>query len=59
LKGKMILSHECENTDFISEQTLALFLEENTIDPLTDILVQSLEETLSILRDEYCFDTVH
>lgn len=55
----MTLSHEYENSDFISEQTLALFLEDNSIDQLTDILVQSLEETLSILRDEYCFDTVH
>ncbi len=55
----MTLSQECENTESISEQTLALFLEDNSIDQLTDILVQSLEETLSILRDEYCFDTVH
>ncbi|WP_354532015.1 hypothetical protein [Pseudorhizobium tarimense] len=53
------MSHEREHSDFISEQTLALFLEDNGIEALTDILVQSLEETLSILRDEYVFDTVH
>ena len=55
----MTLSHEHEHADFISEQTLALFLEDNDVDTITDILVQSLEETLSILRDEYAFDTVH
>ncbi|MCF6369220.1 hypothetical protein [Rhizobium halophilum] len=55
----MTLSHERDNSELISEQTLALFLEDNSMDQLTDILVDSLEETLSLLRDEYCFETVH
>lgn len=55
----MIVSHESENSDLISEKTLALFLDESDGDPLTDILVQSLEETLKILRDEISFETVH
>ncbi|HEX2146031.1 MAG TPA: hypothetical protein VHG11_00045 [Pseudorhizobium sp.] len=56
---KMTLSHDCENTDLVSEQTLALFLEDNSMDALTDILVHSLEETLSVLRDEHCLTTFH
>jgi hypothetical protein len=54
-----IVTHDGEQSELISEQTLALFLEQNDADPLTDILVQSLEETLSILRDEIAFQTVH
>ncbi|MFN7104674.1 MAG: hypothetical protein ACK4N1_18810 [Pseudorhizobium sp.] len=55
----MTVTHDVEHCDMISEQTLALFLEQNDADPLTDILVRSLEETLSILRDEISFDTLH
>jgi hypothetical protein len=55
----MTVTHDGEQSELISEQTLALFLEQNDGDPLTDILVQSLEETLSILRDEIAFETLH
>lgn len=55
----MTVTQDIENAEMISEQTLALFLEQNDLDPLTDILVQSLQETLGILREEVALETLH
>ncbi|MBW6424781.1 hypothetical protein KX729_25330 [Rhizobium sp. XQZ8] len=50
-----------ENTTFgqPSEQTLALFLQENEAEKLTDILVEALYEAFRILEDEIRPETFH
>jgi hypothetical protein len=50
-----------ENTTFgqPSEKTLALFLQENEADKLTDILVEALYEAFRILDDEIRPETFH
>ncbi len=50
-----------ENTTFgqPSEQALALFLQENDAEKLTDILVEALYEAFRILDDESRPETVH
>ncbi|MGK9050956.1 hypothetical protein QTA58_20640 [Neorhizobium sp. CSC1952] len=42
-----------------SEQAIALFLQENDPDRLTDILVEALYEAFRTLEDEIRLDTVH
>ena len=42
-----------------SEQTLALFLQDNDADQLTDILVEALYEAFRILDEEIRPETLH
>ncbi|CDZ49901.1 hypothetical protein [Neorhizobium galegae] len=42
-----------------SEQSLALFLQDNDADKLTDILVEALYEAFRILEDEVRPETLH
>jgi hypothetical protein len=42
-----------------SEQSLALFLQDNDADKLTDILVEALYEAFRILEDEVRPETFH
>ncbi|MCJ9753282.1 hypothetical protein MOV61_21415 [Neorhizobium sp. BETTINA12A] len=42
-----------------SEQSLALFLQDNDADKLTDILVEALYEAFRILEDEIRPGTLH
>nr|CAD6427678.1 hypothetical protein REQ54_03056 [Rhizobium sp. Q54] len=53
------MSRDLDLPAAISEEVLGLFLEDNDLDALTDILVQSLEEALRILRDEIRGDVLH
>ncbi|TCV58548.1 hypothetical protein EDE05_13810 [Neorhizobium sp. R1-B] len=50
-----------ETTSFTqpSEQSIALFLQDNDADKLTDILVEALYEAFRTLEDEIRLDTVH
>ena len=47
------------NTRQPSEQSLALFLQDNDADKLTDILVEALYEAFRILEDEVRPETFH
>ncbi|EUB95556.1 hypothetical protein PMI07_002044 [Rhizobium sp. CF080] len=47
------------NTHPPSEQSLALFLQDNDADKLTDILVEALYEAFRILEDEIRPGTLH
>jgi hypothetical protein len=47
------------NTHQPSEQSLALFLQDNDADKLTDILVEALYEAFRILEDEVRPETFH
>jgi hypothetical protein len=42
-----------------SDQSIALFLQENEADKLTDILVEALFEALRIMKDDVRPGTVH
>ena len=53
------MSDEIETSGEISETALALFLQDNDADQLTDILVAALNDALRILGDEIRFDTLH
>lgn len=53
------MSNENINFGQPSEQTLALFLQENDGDKLTDILVEALYEAFRILDDEIRPETFH
>ncbi len=55
----MTVSRDLDLPYVISEQALGLFLEDNDIEALTDILVESLEEALLILRDEIQEGSLH
>jgi hypothetical protein len=48
-----------ETTHQPSEQSLALFLQDNDADKLTDILVEALYEAFRILEDEVRPETFH
>ncbi|CDZ59429.1 hypothetical protein [Neorhizobium galegae] len=47
------------NSHLPSEQSLALFLQDNDADKLTDILVEALYEAFRILEDEVRPETFH
>ncbi|WJH39968.1 hypothetical protein N7E02_25370 [Aliirhizobium terrae] len=47
------------NTTQPSDQSIALFLQENEPDALTDILVEALTEALRILEDDLRAETLH
>ena len=53
------MSDEIEPIGEINETALALFLQDNDADQLTDILVAALNDALRILGDEIHVDTVH
>jgi hypothetical protein len=53
------MSNEIEQANQPSEQAIALFLQENDVDRLTDVLVEALYEALRILDDETAPATFH
>ena len=53
------MSNETTSTNQPSEQLIALFLQENDADKLTDVLVEALYEALRTLEDEIRADTFH
>jgi hypothetical protein len=55
----MTVSRDLDLPSAISEQALGLFLEDNDLEALTDILVESLEEALRILQDEIRGESLH
>ncbi|MCB5201640.1 hypothetical protein LH464_03990 [Neorhizobium sp. T786] len=55
----MTVSRELNSLISISEETLALLLEANKSDALTDALVESLDDALRILEEEIRGDTFH
>lgn len=58
--GDNDMSNEIETTfTEPSEHNIALFLQDNEIDKLTDILVESLYEALRIVREDAPATTFH
>ncbi len=53
------MSNEYSSISQPSEQSIALFLQENDGDQLTDLLVEALYEAFRILEDELKPDTLH
>jgi DNA-binding protein YbaB len=53
------MSNEHEQLGQPSDQAIALFLQENDADRLTDILVEALNDALRILADELSPETLH
>jgi hypothetical protein len=53
------MSKELDHASQPSDQSIALFLQENDIDGLTDILVEALFQALSIMEDDIVLDTIH
>ncbi len=54
------MSKELDQMSQPSDQSIALFLQENDIDGLTDILVEALFQALTIMGDEeYVPETLH
>ncbi len=53
------MSDETISMTHPSDQAIALFLQENDADTLTDILVEALYEALRTLEDEIGADTLH
>jgi len=42
-----------------SDQSISLFLQENDMDGLTDILVEALFQALSIMDEDVVYETIH
>ncbi|WP_162894742.1 hypothetical protein [Rhizobium terrae] len=53
------MSNERTTVSQPSEQAIALFLQENDADKLTDILVEALYEAFRILDEEIRPETLH
>ncbi len=53
------MSNEIEGYSDPDNAAVALFLQENDSDALTDVLVAALDEAFRILGDELAFGTVH
>lgn len=53
------MSNENEQLNQPSEEALALFMQDNDLDQLTDILVSALSEALRIMEDDIAFHTFH
>lgn len=53
------MSNDTNSTNQPSEQSIALFLQTNDADKLTDILVEALYEAFRMLEDEIRLDTIH
>ena len=57
--GDNDMSNEHSNFNQPSEQAIALFLQENDGDRLTDILVEALYEAFRIMEDDLNPGTLH
>ncbi|MFB9950823.1 hypothetical protein ACFFP0_18385 [Rhizobium puerariae] len=53
------MSNETMSISQPSEQSIALFLQDNDADKLTDILVEALYEAFRTLEDEIRPETMH
>jgi len=53
------MSNETNSINHPSEQSIALFLQDNDADRLTDILVEALYEAFRTLEDEIRLETLH
>jgi DNA-binding protein YbaB len=54
------MSNEIEQqTQQPSDQSIAIFLQENDMDGLTDILVEALNNALSIMEGDIATETLH
>lgn len=53
------MSKELDYVSQPSDQSIALFLQENDVDGLTDILVEALFQALSIMDDDIVPETLH
>lgn len=54
------MSEKLDHTNQPSDHSIALFLQENDMDGLTDILVEALFQALSIMDDEKpVMETLH
>lgn len=54
------MSEELDHVNQPSDQSIALFLQENDMDGLTDILVEALFQALSIMDDDKpVMETLH
>ena len=53
------MSNKTEYHTGPSEQTLALFLQDNDIDKLTDVLVAALYDAFRILEEDSSAETLH
>lgn len=51
--------NDMENHMELQESAIALFLEENNPDQLTDILVAALDDALRLLQEDLTRDTLH
>jgi hypothetical protein len=53
------MSEKIDQASQPSDQSISLFLQENDMDGLTNILVEALFQALDIMEDGDVFETIH
>jgi hypothetical protein len=58
-RGEQHMTSTTDHTADPSEQAIALFLQENDMDKLTDVLVNALSEAFRIMDDDTVSERLH